>query len=1378
MNVRGIKKNGHLLIEHHLHKYHIACLQETRFRDLHHRASFEYLVQAKYQAKVFVSDQNSGEPQTMYPRSGGVAIVLHGDFPGFERAQVVDSRTIPNRYLVVRVGSDSAPMYIHNVYAPTDTTEKKRFFESLPTDFEPNADHIVCGDFNTAIEMEVDSARRERRNDSSQPTLVEWLGQVQVSDAWRVHHPTNRVFTGPHPRVNRLDYIFLSEDILCQLYGSSRYFEPRHGGDHLAHEVVLAPPQQLQGRGYWRFPRYLFEYPQVVEAIKREVDDLVPVIEQSVNPGIVWQVWKKRMKSMLQRVCQRIQSEKRQALKDAQDRVDELSRQLCESSDGTTAADVVRTDLDIAREHLRQVIEANSMYNQDTAFDVQAQQTERSTSFFFRPPQAHLRRTPIESVELADGSKTADPNLISVEFNSHWGRVMGVGCVDANRNPRVQDAEDKLLNTVTRTLSTDQRTRLDSELSAQEFEVAIKTLSPHKAPGSDGLTAAFYQIAPSTFAKILHIVFKYQVERGILLPDQRKSSVVLLHKKGSRSHPGNYRPIALLQVDVKIFSRVLTNRLRVVITSLINPDQKGFVRGRSIHHHIVAVRDLQHMCSAEGIEGYATFLDFEKAYDRVRWDYLFKVMRRMNIGDEFVSWVHVLLKDSRVSLMLNGWAQTPFEPTRGVKQGDPLSPLLFLLSLEPMCNLIREHPEHGIQVKSNPSVTATGTYFADDSTLISGSVQALKDQLDLVQEYCEASGARLNQSKCVVLVLNKNQSLPTMPGFRVLADGETVTYLGIAFGRHDTTPETIDRLDRRLYASITMWSRRARTLEGRKLLANSVILSTLWHVAVHVNIDLARVRRWQASINQFILRGFREGRSTKLQLIPSRYLYQDRVDMGLQFPQIQAVLRQQRLAIVQQFVHQVRTITTDSFQWSSVATYSLSRVLGDYQGPSVTVFLWIDPTRTRYELRLKFLSTWWQQTWRQWFRQTWPVNDQSRQYLLRCPVWLSSNPMLRVQQSRSRSYCIGMGLSSHRPFRQWYARITKYSTLQDFVRTDGKWPTQDQFANQVNRLLSQNALSEFDTYVQLLPIRPKIVRLYSDLTTLIKNLYPDIDLDNHEFETTSSAIVPVCGVQVGSKVFHFPNIPSKFLREVTRHIPTAQKPHPVLQHIDTVSEQDAFDHLEFFGTCRKYMLPVIHDTMLRLLYRGLPTRSKFWFLQATCPDIVCCEAPRCNGVETEEHLLFQCRRVQEVWTALLPSWNRLVNRPIAWRDVILGLRTSRGRLSQDQVDCLKTLWMVFCSVILQHIWRTRNFWVFEGRQLPPSHISVKIILSVFASHLRFVERLWSTSQAKTEALKWFRTNIRQLAPYRAYYQEHPILLQQRLPVFGRCWYPTPRHTSP
>ena len=541
MNVNGIKRNSHPLVEHHLHKIDIACIQETKFRDVAHRENFEHSVLSKYAAKIFVNDQNSEQSQASFPRSGGVMTVIHSDFPGVDTAVIDQARCIPNRYLVVKVVSADVRLYIHNVYAPVVPSEKKAFFESLPTDFEPDVQHIVCGDFNTAIDIELDSARHVRHNDTSQAELLVWLGHLRVSDAWRVHNPTSRVFSGPLPRVNRLDYVFLSEDLLCQLYGSSKYFKPPHGGDHLAHLVVLVPPQQLQGRGYWRFPRYLFEYPQVIDALKREVETLVPVIESATNPGIVWQVWKKRVGSMLQRLCARIREDENKVVRDAEERVERLARLVATDSADPVNDHSVQAEYEEARQFLQQVLETKAKYTQDTAFDKYVQESERSTSWFFRPPATHLRRTPIESVTLPDGTESTDANVIALTFNSHWGGMMGVGD-DVTPTPSMLAAQTKLLDSVTRTLTSEQQTSLDSTLTEAEIEAAIKSMSPHKAPGPDGFTAAFYQIAPSAFAKILLRVFTYQLSRGVLLPEQRKSCVVLLHKKGSRSLPGNYRP--------------------------------------------------------------------------------------------------------------------------------------------------------------------------------------------------------------------------------------------------------------------------------------------------------------------------------------------------------------------------------------------------------------------------------------------------------------------------------------------------------------------------------------------------------------------------------------------------------------------------------------------------------------------------------------------------------------------------------------------------------------------------------------------------------------------------------------------------------------------
>ncbi|KAH9147104.1 hypothetical protein AeRB84_009203, partial [Aphanomyces euteiches] len=170
----------------------------------------------------------------------------------------------------------------------------------------------------------------------------------------------------------------------------------------------------------------------------------------------------------------------------------------------------------------------------------------------------------------------------------------------------------------------------------------------NKSPGLDGWPAAFFQTAPEKFAAILVIVYEYQRKtHGLLLPHQRKSSITLLYKKGERADPGNYRPIALMPVEVKILSRVLARRLSSVAHILVHPTQSGFIKGRSMNDHIHLIQALQHRATRTNEEWYATFLDFAKAYDMVRWSFLFEVLERMNIGPEFRDWVQLLYKKNQ-----------------------------------------------------------------------------------------------------------------------------------------------------------------------------------------------------------------------------------------------------------------------------------------------------------------------------------------------------------------------------------------------------------------------------------------------------------------------------------------------------------------------------------------------------------------------------------------------------------------------------------------------------------------------------------------------------------------------------------------------------------
>jgi len=301
-------------------------------------------------------------------------------------------------------------------------------------------------------------------------------------------------------------------------------------------------------------------------------------------------------------------------------------------------------------------------------------------------------------------------------------------------------------------------------------------------------------------------------------------------------------------------------------------------------------------------------------------------------------------------------------------------------------------------------------------------------------------------------------------GLSVLQDGSSVKYLGIPFARHDMTTQVIDSLENALQTSAAIWLRRARTVQGRRLLASSVILSRLWHVSVHVNIDLSRVRKWQTCINKFILRGASFESSRGLHLIPNAYLYAARSEYGLQFPQIESSLRQQRLLLLQHFTRHVQAhpvSSSTSFDWTSVAQVLLCASMRLYRCTTATDFLWVNPTLSKAVLKLHYLPAWWQQTWRQWCRQRWPlVNPAYPTHLFHAPIWLNSDNKLRYQvrsrigDTSSRSYCVGQPSQYHRPFRQWFAQASNKSTLHDFVcPSTRRWPSLSEFCAYVNRLL-------------------------------------------------------------------------------------------------------------------------------------------------------------------------------------------------------------------------------------------------------------------------------------------------------------------------------------
>ena len=144
------------------------------------------------------------------------------------------------------------------------------------------------------------------------------------------------------------------------------------------------------------------------------------------------------------------------------------------------------------------------------------------------------------------------------------------------------------------------------------------------------------------------------IESGKMTETMRMAIVKIIYKKGDKKRIQNYRPISLLTADYKIFAKILTERLKKVLTKLIGAEQQGFIPGGDIAGNLLLVKEIIAYCDEEDMEGILIMMDFMKAYDRVNRETMMEIMKRMNIGENFRNMIHLLYDDSMARVVVNG----------------------------------------------------------------------------------------------------------------------------------------------------------------------------------------------------------------------------------------------------------------------------------------------------------------------------------------------------------------------------------------------------------------------------------------------------------------------------------------------------------------------------------------------------------------------------------------------------------------------------------------------------------------------------------------------------------------------------------------------------
>eukprot|EP00253_Pinus_taeda_P004529 PITA_04529 len=708
------------------------------------------------------------------------------------------------------------PIIVYNVYVPNQYREKEICWDTLIANMEMdrNANLIVAGDFNLVMHAN----EKQGGNFTSDPFRSRLEAIIQDHDLVDIR-PKNRRYTWSNRRCSNIlnvatsDHypITLNLQLHCPLGPIPFKYSANWNRLPAAREVVYAAwTQHVEGS-----PTHIWE-----TKLKKARQDLKNWAKSNYQEP---EEHKNKIKQELEEVEQRIETQG-------------LSQQNKEHEDKLYA-------------QLRQTLREEETKWRLKSRQLWLQEGDKNTAYFHK--QATVRKIRNTVSEIMDDERNSYNTQQSIKeaATKHFSKLL-------NEDKGAEDYSSMLQHMPIK-VNQEMNSKLMKEVEEEEVREAIWSLHPDKAPRPDGFPISFYREYWTMIKKDLLKMIRWVMKKGKMGGFTNSTYVALIPKENRPSSFSRFRPIPLCNSAYKIISKILASRLKPHLPSMISENQGGFLPNRQISDSILLVQEAIHSSLSRKEKGFFLKLDLANAFDRVRHSYLFVVLQKMGFDPSFISMIAACITGPCISPLINGRSCSAFQSSRGLRQGCPLSPYLFILMAESFSQAL-DHNRRiglitGIKIEQGAK-NINHSQFADDTLLIGGASTTIARRFKkLLDQFMEYSGGKVNQAKSCIYGWNTaNHTIHSIASIFGVPSKLTWThfsYLGMPVSqgplKADTWNEILDKTERKVQQWSTMWLNPA----GRLVLLKSGITSlplyrfSLYHAPAIFHQKMERILR-------------------------------------------------------------------------------------------------------------------------------------------------------------------------------------------------------------------------------------------------------------------------------------------------------------------------------------------------------------------------------------------------------------------------------------------------------------------------------------------------------------------------------------------------------